>query len=221
MSWSSPSGAAPARIGVLISGRGSNMLALADAAAKPDAPFSIALVLSNEPEAPGLAAAAARGLATATVDHRAHRGDKPGFEAAMTAQLEEARCDLVCLAGFMRILTPGFLSGAWRDRILNIHPSLLPAFRGLDTHARALAAGATIHGATVHLVRPAVDDGPILAQAALAVRPGEDADSLAARVLRLEHQLYPAALRRFLATAPPSAAEPPALFSPPLEDARG
>ncbi|MEL6980476.1 MAG: phosphoribosylglycinamide formyltransferase [Pseudomonadota bacterium] len=208
-----------ARIGVLISGRGSNMLALAGAArAAPE--FEIALVLSNEPDAPGLAAAEALGAPTAIVDHRRFPRDKAAFEAAMTETLLAARCDVLCLAGFMRILSPAFLTGPWAERILNIHPSLLPAFRGLDTHARALAAGAKIHGATVHLVRAEVDDGPILAQAALAVRLDETPDALAARVLALEHALYPAALRAFL--SPPGAAESaesskePPLFSPPL-----
>ena len=190
-----------ARIGVLISGRGSNMLALAEAARAPGAPYEIALVLSNEPEAKGLAAAQAMGLETAAVPHRAYPKDKPGFEAAMTARLAAAECDLLCLAGFMRILSAEFFGGRWRDRILNIHPSLLPAFRGLDTHARALAAGVRIHGATVHLARPQIDDGPILGQAAVPVRFDDTADALAARVLAQEHRLYPAALSAFLTGA--------------------
>lgn len=218
-----------ARLGVLISGRGSNMLALAEAAARPEAPFEIALVLSNEPEAQGLAAAAERGLPTAAVPHRAYPKDKPGFEAALTARLAAAGAEIVCLAGFMRIFSADFMNGRWRDRIVNIHPSLLPSFRGLDTHARALAAGVRLHGATVHLARAEIDEGPILAQAALAVRPEETAEALAARVLALEHRLYPSALAAFLTgalrlsedgarmlTDGADAPTPPPLFAPPL-----
>ena len=191
------SAAKKARVGVLISGRGSNMIALAEAARAPDAPFEIVLVLSNEPGAQGLEAAAAMGLETAIVPHRDYPKDKPAFEAAMTERLAAARCDLVCLAGFMRILTAAFLLGRWRDRILNIHPSLLPSFRGLDTHERALAAGVRLHGATVHLARPEVDEGPILAQIAVPVHWDDDAETLAARVLAEEHKLYPAALSAY------------------------
>ncbi len=205
-----------ARLAVLISGRGSNMLSLAEACARPDYPAALALVLSNEPEAAGLAAAEARGVATATIPHRAYPGDKRGFEAAIDAELRAHEIDVVCLAGFMRVLSP-FLVEAWRDRLLNIHPSLLPLFRGLDTHARALAAGVKIHGATVHLVRPELDDGPILAQAAVAVRPDDTPESLAARLLPVEHRLYPHALAAYLAGAAPEAETAP-LFAPPLQD---
>lgn len=184
-------------VAVLISGRGSNMTALAEAAAEPRHPAEIVLVLANDPAAEGLARARAMGLATAAVDHRAFPGDKAGFEAAMDEALRAAGAETLCLAGFMRVLSGAFVA-RWADRILNIHPSLLPAFPGLDTHARALAAGVKLHGATVHLVREAVDDGPILAQAALAVRPSDTAESLADRVLALEHRLYPAALARRL-----------------------
>ncbi|MEL6317003.1 MAG: phosphoribosylglycinamide formyltransferase [Pseudomonadota bacterium] len=193
-----------ARLGVLISGRGSNMLALARAAQAAEFPAEIALVAADG-DAPGLEAAAALGLETACV-RRAEHADKAGFEAALAARLEAARLDALCLAGFMRILSAGFLA-PWEGRALNIHPSLLPSFPGLDTHARALAAGARLHGATVHLVTPKVDDGPILAQAALAVAPGESADALAGRVLALEHRLYPAALARHLSGARPTAEE--------------
>ena len=178
---------------VLISGRGSNMAALLDAAADPAFPAEIGLVLSNDPAAPGLARAAAAGVGTAAVDHRAFGRDREGFERAMSARIEAAGAEIVCLAGFMRLLTPWFVR-RWRDRLVNIHPALLPAFRGLDTHARALAAGVALHGCTVHLVREEMDDGPILGQAALATRAGEDAAALGRRVLALEHRLYPACL---------------------------
>ncbi|UFN47530.1 phosphoribosylglycinamide formyltransferase [Roseomonas sp. OT10] len=181
------------RVAVLISGRGSNMAALLEAAADPAYPAEIALVLSNRAEAAGLARAAAAGVPTAVVESRAFRGDRPGFEAAVQAVLEERRIALVALAGFMRVLTEGFVR-RWEGRMLNVHPSLLPAFPGLDTHERALAAGVRLHGCTVHLVSPGVDEGPILAQAAVPVLPGDDAAALAARVLAQEHRLYPAAL---------------------------
>ena len=177
---------------VLISGRGSNMAALLEAA-DPAFPAEIALVLSNDPAAPGLARAAAEGVETASVDHRAFGRDREAFERAMSARIEAAGAEIVCLAGFMRLLTPWFVR-RWRDRLLNIHPALLPAFRGLDTHARAMEAGVALHGCTVHLVREEMDDGPILGQAALATRRGEDAEALGRRVLALEHRLYPACL---------------------------
>lgn len=216
----------PARLGVLISGRGSNMIALAKACAAPEYPAKVALVLANEPQAAGLKKAASMGLKTAVVAHRAFPKDKPGFEAAITEALEAAKVDVVCLAGFMRILSTEFIE-RWRDRLLNIHPSLLPAFRGLDSHARALEAGVRFHGATVHLVRPAMDEGPILAQAALQVRADDDADSLSARVLRQEHRLYAHALRLWLTgalrlederviEAKPGASAARAVISPPL-----
>ncbi|MBI3507778.1 MAG: phosphoribosylglycinamide formyltransferase [Proteobacteria bacterium] len=181
------------RVGVLISGRGSNMRALVEAARAPDYPAEIALVASNVPDAGGLAFARAAGIATATVNHRDYKGREP-FEQALDAVLRSAGIEFVCLAGFMRLLTAGFVE-AWHDRMINIHPSLLPSFPGLDTHARALAEGVRIAGCTVHFVRPKMDAGPIVGQAAVPVLPGDDADRLAARILAAEHQLYPAALR--------------------------
>ena len=180
------------RVGVLISGRGSNLQALLDAARKPDCPFEIVLVLSNKANVQGLERASAAGVATAVVDHRAFP-DREAFEKAMTAALEAARVELVCQAGFMRVVTSWFVT-RWHDRLLNIHPSLLPAFPGLDTHGRALAAGVKLHGCSVHLVRETVDQGPILGQAAVPVLPDDDAERLAARVLEAEHRLYPTCL---------------------------
>ena len=181
------------RTAVLISGRGSNMAALLDAAADPAYPAEIALVLSNRADAAGLERARDAGVATAVVESRAFKGDRAGFEAAMEAELARHGIALIALAGFMRVLTEGFVT-SWRDRMINIHPSLLPSFRGLDTHGRALAAGVRLHGCTVHLVSPGVDEGPILAQAAVPVLPGDTEAALAARVLAQEHRLYPAAL---------------------------
>jgi phosphoribosylglycinamide formyltransferase 1 len=182
------------RVAVLISGRGSNLQALLDAVATPGYPAEIVLVVSNRPEAAGLDRAAAAGVPTAVVDHRPYKGDRVGFDAALDAKLREARPDLVCLAGFMRVLTPGFVE-RWRDRLINVHPALLPAFPGLDTHARAIAEGVRLHGCTVHYVRPELDDGPIIAQAAVPVLDDDDPESLAARVLVAEHRLYPLAVR--------------------------
>lgn len=182
------------KLGVLISGRGSNLQALIDACAAPGFPAEIALVLSNKADAFGLERASKAGIATAVVDHRDHPGDKPAFEAAMDATLRQAGVELVCLAGFMRLLSPWFV-GRWQDSLINIHPSLLPSFKGLHTHERALAAGVRFHGCTVHYVRPEMDDGPIIAQAAVPVLPGDDADRLAGRVLEAEHLLYPHAVR--------------------------
>ena len=181
------------KVGILISGRGSNMAALAEACAAPDFPAEIALVLSDIPGAGGLALAAGRGIATQAVDRKAY-ASKAAFEAAVDAALRAAGVELICLAGFMRVLSADFVE-RWRDRILNVHPSLLPAFPGLDTHARALAAGVKVAGCTVHIVRAAVDDGPILAQAVVPVLDGDDPDSLAARILVEEHRCYPLALR--------------------------
>jgi phosphoribosylglycinamide formyltransferase-1 len=182
------------RVGVLISGRGSNMAALIEAAKAPDYPAEIALVLSNRPDAGGLASARGAGIATEVVDHTQFGKDRAGFEQAMQDVLERHRIELVCLAGFMRLLTPWFVE-RWENRMLNIHPALLPAFKGLDTHARALAAGVKLHGATVHFVVPDMDSGPIVAQGALAVRDDDTEESLASRVIRIEHRLYPLALR--------------------------
>ncbi|MBX9990391.1 phosphoribosylglycinamide formyltransferase [Phreatobacter oligotrophus] len=182
------------RVAVLISGRGSNMAALIAAAKAPDYPAEIALVLSNVPGAGGLAIAESEGIATATIDSKAFPRDREGFERAMQAVLEAQRIDIVCLAGFMRILTPWFV-GRWEGRMINIHPALLPAYKGLDTHARALADGAKEHGATVHLVTPEMDEGEIILQEAVPVLPGDTAETLGARVLAVEHRIYPAALR--------------------------
>ena len=181
------------QVAVLISGRGSNLAALIGAAREPGYPAEIALVISNRPGAGGLDVAARAGIPTALADHSAF-ATKAGFEAKLDDVLRQADIHLVCLAGFMRLLTPSFVE-AWRDRLLNIHPSLLPAFPGLDTHGRALAAGVKIHGASVHFVRAEVDAGPIVAQGAVPVLPGDDAKTLAARVLTLEHRLYPLAVK--------------------------
>lgn len=183
---------------ILISGRGSNMRALVEAASAPDYPAQIVLVLSNRPEAAGLAFAAERGIATAVVDHRAFGKDRAAFEEAMQSELARHGADFICLAGFMRVLTAEFVR-AWDGRMLNIHPSLLPKFPGVDTHARALAAGETEHGCTVHFVVPEVDAGPIVAQARVPVLPDDTEDALAARVLAEEWKLYPSALRTVLA----------------------
>ncbi|WP_406858379.1 phosphoribosylglycinamide formyltransferase [Alsobacter sp. KACC 23698] len=177
------------RTAILISGRGSNMEALIQAARDPSFPAEIALVLSNRPGAGGLDKASQAGVPTAVVDHRSHP-DRDGFEAAMQAQLQAHGVEFVCLAGFMRILTAGFIA-RWEDRLINIHPSLLPAFRGLRTHERALAEGVRIHGCTVHYVVPELDAGPIIAQAAVPVLDDDTAETLGARVLQAEHALYP------------------------------
>jgi len=182
------------RVAVLISGRGSNMGALVEAARDPAYPAEIALVLSNRPDAGGLAFARDNGIATDVVDHAKFGKDREAFERAMQSVLETRRIELVCLAGFMRLLTPYFI-GQWQDRMLNIHPALLPSFKGLDTHARALAAGVKIHGATVHFVVADMDAGPIVMQAAVPVLEDDDADTLAARVIRVEHKIYPLALK--------------------------
>jgi phosphoribosylglycinamide formyltransferase-1 len=181
------------RVAILISGRGSNMVSLIEAARAPDFPAEIRLVLSNRPDAGGLARAADAGIETLAIDHKAHP-DRESFDAAADAALRERGIDLVCLAGFMRVLTPGFVE-AWAGRMINVHPSLLPLFRGIRTHERALEAGVLVHGCTVHFVVPELDAGPIVAQAAVPVVPGDTPDTLAARVLAQEHVLYPQALR--------------------------
>ena len=170
------------------------MAALIDAARAPDYPAEVVLVLSDRSDAGGLALARGAGIATAAIDPKIYAG-RDEVDAAMQALLEIHRIDLICLAGFMRILGASFVN-RWRGRLINMHPSLLPAFPGLDTHARAIAAGVAEHGCTVHFVEPEVDSGPIIAQARLAIMPGESAEGLAARVLALEHVLYPAALSR-------------------------
>jgi phosphoribosylglycinamide formyltransferase-1 len=181
------------RVAVLISGRGSNMAALIEAAKDATFPAGIVLVLSNRPAAAGLATARTAAIATAVVDHAAYGRDREAFEHKLQEMLEAHRIELVCLAGFMRLLTPWFVA-RWESRMINIHPALLPAFKGLDTHQRALAAGVKIHGASVHFVVPDMDSGPIIAQGAVGVREDDDATTLAARVLAIEHRIYPAAL---------------------------
>ena len=181
------------KIGVLISGRGSNLKALIEACAEPDFRGKIALVISNRPGAAGLAIAEAAGIPTLVIDHKEF-STRETFDAELDHALTKAGVDLVCNAGFMRILTDGFVE-KWRDRQLNIHPSLLPAFKGLHVHQRALDAGVKITGCTVHFVRPEMDEGPIVAQAAVPVLPGDTAETLAARILEAEHKLYPLALR--------------------------
>ncbi|WP_333714640.1 phosphoribosylglycinamide formyltransferase [Yoonia sp.] len=183
------------RVAILISGGGSNMVALARSM-QGDHPARPVLVLSNDPEAGGLAKARALSIPTFAVDHRPFGKDRAAFEGALQSALGTARPDIICLAGFMRILTPDFTAG-WDGRMLNIHPSLLPKYKGLHTHARALAAGDAEHGCTVHEVTAALDDGPILGQARIKVQPDDTPGTLAARLLPLEHQLYPAVLRRF------------------------
>ncbi|MGA7486364.1 MAG: phosphoribosylglycinamide formyltransferase [Xanthobacteraceae bacterium] len=184
---------AKTRVAVLISGRGSNMAALIEAAKDVSYPAEIALVVSNRPEAAGLAHAEARGVATAVVDHRPHGVDRAAFERRLQAILDQHRVQLVCLGGFMRLFTAEFVLH-WQGRMLNIHPSLLPSFPGLDPHGQALRAGVKISGATVHFVVPETDAGPIVAQAAVPVLDDDDAETLAARVLAAEHRLYPMAL---------------------------
>jgi phosphoribosylglycinamide formyltransferase-1 len=182
------------RVAVLISGRGSNMVALIEAAKDPNFPAEIALVLSNRPDAAGLARARADGIATAVVDHAEFGKDRAAFERAVDAVLEAHHIDLVCLAGFMRLLTP-WLVRRWEGRLINIHPALLPAFKGLHTHERVLAAGEKTHGATVHFVVPEMDSGPIIAQGRVPVHDDDTPETLAARVLEEEHRLYPLALK--------------------------
>ena len=181
------------RVGVLISGRGSNMSSLITACNKPDYPAEISIVISNNPTAPGLEIAAESGIAARAIDHKTYPS-REAFEADLDTALKEAEVDLICNAGFMRLLTNSFVEG-WRDKQLNIHPSLLPAFKGLHTHERAIEAGVKLSGCSVHFVRTEMDAGPIIAQAAVPVLPDDTADDLAARVLEAEHKLYPHALR--------------------------
>ncbi len=185
------------RVAILISGRGSNMSALLAAAKEPAYPVEIVLVLSNRPDAAGLDVARAEGVDAVAIDHKPYGRDRAAHEAAIHRVLLEHRIDIVCLAGYMRLLTP-FLVQAWRGRMLNIHPSLLPNFPGVDTHARALAAGVATHGCTVHLVTEGMDEGPIIDQASVPVLPEDDENTLAARVLAQEHLLYPRALRKLI-----------------------
>jgi formyltetrahydrofolate-dependent phosphoribosylglycinamide formyltransferase len=187
------------KVGVLISGRGSNMSALIAAAKDEDYPAEIALVISNVPDAGGLEAARAEGVGAIAIDSRPFGKDRQAHEDAMDAALRAAGVQVICLAGFMRLLTPGFVE-AWSGRMLNIHPSLLPAYKGLHTHARAIEAGEAWAGCTVHLVTAELDDGPILGQARVPVLPGDSEETLAARVLTEEHRLFPRALAEFCRT---------------------
>jgi phosphoribosylglycinamide formyltransferase-1 len=180
------------RVGILISGRGSNMMALVEATRRPGYPAEVVTVVSNRPEAPGLAWAAAQGITTAAIDHRRY-AKREDFEADLHAALTAARVELICCAGFMRLMTASFVE-KWRGRMLNIHPSLLPAFKGLNTQARALATGVKIAGCTVHFVVPEMDSGPIIAQAAVPVLDGDTVETLSARILLTEHKVYPLSL---------------------------
>jgi phosphoribosylglycinamide formyltransferase 1 len=213
------------KVGVLISGRGSNLQALIDACADPAFPAEIVLVLSNKADAYGLERARNAGIPAAIVSHRDY-ADKPGFEAAMDDSLNAAGVELVCLAGFMRLLTTGFVE-RWHNRLINIHPSLFPSFKGLDTHARAIEAGVRFTGCTVHYVRPAMDEGPIILQAVVPILEGDDDHTLADRVLIAEHRCYPGALKLIaegrarvegervaISGAPATAPEP--LLNPPV-----
>lgn len=185
--------AARKRTAVFISGRGSNMVSLLAAAATKDFPAEIALVLSNNNDAAGLATAAQAGVATEVIDHRKY-GDREAFEAEIQNKLVAHNIELICLAGFMRILTGSFVQ-QWQGRMINIHPSILPSYKGLHTHERALADGVKLHGCSVHYVVPEMDAGPIIIQAAVPVRDDDTADTLAARVLEQEHIIYPQALK--------------------------
>lgn len=181
------------KVGVLISGRGSNLQALIDACAAPDFPAEIVLVISNKAGARGLERAQRAGIPTEVIPHTAF-DEREGFDAALDEALNRAGVGLVCMAGFMRLLSEWFAE-RWRDRVLNVHPSLLPSFRGLNVHERIIEAGVRFAGCTVHFVRPAVDEGPIVIQAAVPVLSDDDPESLAARVLEAEHRIFPAALR--------------------------
>ena len=182
------------RVAILISGRGSNMAALIEAAKDSAYPAEIVLVASNRPDAGGLAAAQKAGIATAIVDHKQFK-EREAFERELQKVLEAHRIEIVCLAGFMRLLTPWIIS-RWDGRMINIHPAILPAFKGLDTHERAIAAGVKEHGATVHYVVPEMDSGPIIVQASVPVMKDDTPDVLGARVLAVEHKIYPEALKR-------------------------
>jgi phosphoribosylglycinamide formyltransferase 1 len=208
------------RVAILISGRGSNMSALIEAAKAEDYPAEIALVASNRAEAAGLARAQASNIATVIVDHTLFGNDRAAFERALDTELQAHRIDLVCLAGFMRILTPWFV-GRWSGRMLNIHPALLPQFKGLDTHRRALASGVKRHGATVHFVVPEMDSGPIVAQDWVAVVEGDTEETLARRVLEVEHRLYPQALRAVAEGRATPVSSPPAKARAKRQNPRG
>lgn len=201
------------KVGVLISGRGSNLAALAAAARAEDYPATIVLVLSNNPDAGGLAFARGEGIAARAIDAKPYGKDRQAHERALDAALRDAGAEVVALAGYMRIFTPWFIA-AWAGRMINIHPSLLPAFPGLHTHARALAAGVKLHGCTVHYVTEVMDEGPIIAQAAVPVLPGDTEDALGARVLAQEHVLYPLALRLAAGAVPLAPHAEAALLNP-------
>jgi phosphoribosylglycinamide formyltransferase-1 len=190
--------AARLKIAVLISGRGSNLKALIEACAAPDYPAEIALVISNVADAGGLAHARAASIPTAIVPHKDYPS-RDAFDSAMEKRLIESGVELVCFAGFMRILTDGFVR-AWQGRLINIHPSLLPAYKGTHVHERVLAAGEKLSGCTVHYVTPELDSGPTILQATVPVQPGDTPDSLAARVLEAEHTLYPQAVKMVAAS---------------------
>jgi phosphoribosylglycinamide formyltransferase-1 len=181
------------KVGVLISGRGSNLQALIAACAAPDFPAEIVLVLANKPDAQGLDHANAAGIATVVAEH-GNYPDRESFDREIDNHLKSSGVELVCLAGFMRLLSTWFVE-AWRDRVVNIHPSILPAFKGVDAHAQAISAGVRLSGCTVHIVRPEMDAGPILVQAAVPVMPDDDVEALAARILEAEHDCYPLAVR--------------------------
>ena len=190
-----------AKVGILISGRGSNMAALVEAARRPDCPYEVALVFSNVLDAPGLALAQAAGVPTAALDHRGH-GGRAAFDAKVDALLREAGCEWLAFAGYMRILSPEFVA-KWPGRMLNIHPSLLPAFPGLDPHGQALAAGVKISGCTVHVITDELDGGPIVGQEAVPVLDGDTRDTLAERIHAAEHRLYPRALADLVSRSAP------------------
>jgi phosphoribosylglycinamide formyltransferase-1 len=182
------------QVAILISGRGSNMAALIEAAQDKNYPAEIALVISNRPDAAGIAFARRHGIATTIVDHKDYGNNREAFERALQSVLESSGIEIVCLAGFLRLFSPWLVS-KWQGRMLNIHPALLPAFKGLHTHEQAIATGATVHGATVHFVSAEMDAGPIVCQGAVPVHPGDDAETLAQRVLTVEHRIYPLALK--------------------------
>jgi phosphoribosylglycinamide formyltransferase-1 len=190
-----------ARTAILISGRGSNMMALVNAARDPAFPAEVACVVSNKADAKGLDFAAANGIPTKVIDHKAY-ATREDFEAALDAYLRAVKTDIIALAGFMRVLTAGFIAG-WEGRMINIHPSLLPAYKGLHTHERALADGAKVHGCSVHLVTPELDGGPVLLQAEVPVLAGDTPETLSARVLEQEHRIYPQALSLLAARIKP------------------
>lgn len=203
------------RVGILISGRGTDAMALIRAAQAPDYPAEIVLVISNNPDAPGLARAAEAGVPGLAIDHRPFGKDRESHERQIDAALQAAGVEFVALAGYMRILTP-FLVGAWSRRMINVHPALLPAFTGLHTHRRALEAGVKLHGCSVHWVVDGVDEGPLIGQAAVPVLPDDDEDRLAARVLAAEHRLFPLCLAAALGAPPPGPSADAVFANPPL-----